>query len=106
MKLSSLGILRTADYFSIDLLLKTLFNPFRQISAAEVDGPLPMKMQAFFDRLFSRAVGTVVRTIFIFIGLAAIILRCIWVLFSVLVWTILPLTPILGIAFWQMRLAL
>ncbi|MET0979649.1 MAG: hypothetical protein ABWX90_00140, partial [Candidatus Saccharimonadales bacterium] len=30
----------TIDYFSIDLLARTLFSPFRQISAGKVNGPI------------------------------------------------------------------
>lgn len=48
--------------FSVGLLLKTLFNPFRQISAAPVGGAAPVQLSAFFDKLFSRAVGMVVRS--------------------------------------------
>jgi len=44
----------TIDYFSMDLLVKTLFAPFRQISAGKVDGSLEVKMRALIDRLFSR----------------------------------------------------
>ena len=39
----------TIDYFSFDLLLKTLFAPFRQISAGNVDGPLEVKLRALVD---------------------------------------------------------
>ena len=100
LKRSYLGILRIADLFSIGLLIKTLFNPFRQISAAQVQGPLPVQLSAFFDRLFSRAVGSVVRLMTILIGLVVITLRVIWTLISMLIWTLLPLTPFIGFFMW------
>lgn len=100
LKLSYIGILRIADLFSIGLLLKTLFNPFRQISAAEVDGPLPVQMSAFFDRLFSRAIGGVVRTATIFIGLFVILVRVVWTLISMIIWSLLPILPIIGLFLW------
>ena len=36
------------DYFSIDLLVRTWFAPFRQISAGAVDGPIGVQIRAFF----------------------------------------------------------
>lgn len=65
---SFLGVLRTADFFSVGLLLKTLFNPFRQISAAPVGGDLSVQLSAFFDKMFSRVIGAVVRSMVIIIG--------------------------------------
>ena len=46
MQRVGLGVLRTADFFSIGLLVRTLFDPFRQISAGQVraQAPLAVKM--------------------------------------------------------------
>ncbi len=100
VKRSYVGILRTADFFSLGLLAKTLFNPFRQISAGQVRGPFPVQVRAFFDRLFSRVVGGVIRTLTIFVGLAVIMLRSLWTVVSVVLWTVLPLTPVAGVILW------
>lgn len=100
LRRSYVGILRTADFFSIGLLLKTLFNPFKQISASNVQGGFPVQLSAFFDRLFSRAVGGVIRTLTIVVGLFAILLRTLWTAVSMLLWTVLPLTPIVGVLLW------
>ena len=101
-----LGILRTADFFSLKLLLETLFNPFRQISAGRVQGPLPVQLRAAFDRLFSRIIGAVVRLIMLVVGLIVIAGRSLWALISIIAWTLLPLAPIVGIVLWQLRVAL
>ena len=106
VKQQYLGILRTADYFSIGLLMQTLFNPFRQISAGYVDGPLPIKIRAFFDRLFSRIVGAVVRTMVIVAGIIMIMMRLVWVAVGIVVWLVLPVSPILGVILWQLGVAL
>lgn len=106
VRLSGLGVLRIADFFSIGLLLRTLFNPYHQISAGRVRGPLPVQLRAFADRLFSRVIGSIFRTILIFVGLIVILLRIIWMILSVIVWTILPITPIIGIILWQMGVTL
>ncbi len=100
LKRSYVGILRMADFFSIGLLLKTLFNPFRQISAGSAQGPLPVRLRAFADRVFSRCVGAVIRSCAIVIGLIAILLRTVWTCISVVCWTLLPLLPVFGIIVW------
>ncbi len=85
------------DYFSIDLLLNTLFSPFRQISAEKVNGSINVQLHAFFDRLISRIIGATVRVFMIFFGAIAIIL---WALFGgiwLLLWAVIPLLPIVGL---------
>lgn len=101
LRRSYIGILRTADFFSIGLLLRTLFNPFKQISAnSGAQNTLPLQLSAFFDRLFSRLVGATIRSMTIIIGLVVISLRCLWVVASVFGWTLLPLTPVIGLVLW------
>lgn len=102
MRSSYTAILRTADFFSVTLLAKTLFAPFRQISAASVQGPLPVQLHAFFDKLFSRCIGAVFRTMMILIGLVAILVRTFVSGLSIFFWAILPLTPIIGAGLWLM----
>lgn len=85
------------DYFSIDLLLRTLFSPFRQISAGAVDGPLPVKLRAFFDKLLSRIIGAIVRTIVMIIGLVAIAIGLVLGLCVIVGWALVPLLPLVGL---------
>lgn len=99
---SFLGVLRTADFFSVGLLLRTLFNPFRQISAAPVGGALSVQLSAFFDKLFSRAIGAVVRSMVIIVGLLMILLRFLWMIVGIIMWLALPLMPFIGIILWQL----
>lgn len=90
-------LLGVYDYFSIDLLARTLFSPFRQISAGKVQGPLGVQFRAWFDRLVSRCIGAVVRTIVMFVGIVAILLTCIIGLLDVLLWCIAPVLPLIGL---------
>lgn len=99
---SFLGVLRTADFFSVGLLLKTLFNPFRQISAAPVGGDLSLQLSAFFDKMFSRVIGVVVRSMVIIIGILMILLRFLWMIVGIIMWLALPLMPFIGIILWQL----
>lgn len=87
----------TIDYFSIDLLLKTLFAPFRQISAGRVDGPLGVQMRAMVDRLFSRIIGAIVRLFILIFGGVAIALQAIIGILLILLWGLMPAIPIVGI---------
>jgi len=87
----------TVDYFSIDLLLRTLFSPYRQISAGKVNGPLGVQMRAFFDRLISRMIGAMIRLFMIVVGVIAIILHIFIGFILVICWAIVPLMPLLGL---------
>lgn len=90
----------TMDYFSIGLLLKTLFSPFRQISAGQVRGPLAVQMRAFFDRLISRLIGAMVRTTIIIVGLVAIFFSMVIGVIGLVLWAFIPLLPIAGLVLW------
>ena len=86
-----------ADMFSIGLLLRTLFSPFRQISAGKVDGSLNTKMQAMVDRGFSRVIGAVMRSFMIILGAVALLLTCVIGGLVLLAWPLVPILPIVGI---------
>jgi hypothetical protein len=88
------------DYFSIGLLLKTLFSPFRQISAGQVRGPLAVQMRAFFDRLISRLIGAMVRITIMIVGLVAIFFSVIIGVIGLILWAFIPLLPIVGLILW------
>lgn len=87
----------TIDYFSIDLLVRTLFAPFRQISADKINGSINAQMHAFFDRTISRMIGMIVRLGMIVIGTAAIIIYALLGLIGLVVWAMVPLFPLLGL---------
>jgi hypothetical protein len=84
------------DYFSFDLLLKTLFAPFRQISAGRVRGPIGVQIRAWFDKLISRIIGGVVRSMVIVIGAVAMVVAAVIGLARIVLWPIVPLLPVIG----------
>jgi hypothetical protein len=90
-------LMGTLDYFSIDLLLRTFFSPFRQISAGQVRGPIGVQMRAFFDRLISRVIGAMIRLTMIIFGIVAITLYAVIGGVVVAVWGLIPFLPVLGI---------
>lgn len=86
----------TIDYFSFDLLLKTLFAPFRQISAGSVDGPLEVKLRALVDKLFSRVIGAFIRMTILFVGGIVIVVQVLVGVVILVGWIVVPLLPLIG----------
>ncbi len=84
------------DYFSIDLLARTLFAPFRQISAGKVNGPIGLKLRAFVDRLISRVIGAFVRIILIVVGVAWLAVQVVIGAFVLAMWAFVPFAPFIG----------
>lgn len=93
------GLLSLYDYFSFDLLLKTLFSPFRQIDAGQVRGSIEDKMKAFGSRLFSRFFGAFLRTFIMIIGMIAIIIALVIAVIRLIAWPVLPLLPAVFLIF-------
>lgn len=89
----------TIDFFSMDSLLRTLFQPYRQISAAtaNADSSLDLKFHMFIDRLVSRAVGFVTRLFLLIFGLGIIVVGGLTSLILIIIWPLIPLLPIVGI---------
>lgn len=88
------------DYFSVDLLVKTLFSPFRQISAQNVNGSINVQLRAFFDKLLSRIIGAIVRTGMILVGAAAILIYSLLGVIGLVVWALVPIFPVVGAVLW------
>jgi hypothetical protein len=88
----------TIDLFSISSLIKTLFAPYRQIAANETGKSFDDKMLAFIDRFVSRLVGSVARIGIVLVGVVVILIQAIGSLLSLIVWPVLPLSPIVFIA--------
>ena len=88
------------DDFSVGLLARTWFAPFRQIEAGSVRGSLQVQLQAWFGRTFSRFFGAGLRSIVIVIGLIAAALAWLGGLLVLLCWPFLPVLPALGAVLW------
>lgn len=91
-------ISRVSDQFSIGLLLKTLFQPFRQISANDKGGDaLEDKIRAWFDRLVSRIIGAFIRLFVMAAGIIALFFTILFSFFRIIFWVLLPILPFVGI---------
>lgn len=88
---------RTYQFFSIGELFRTLFAPFRQISAEKPASlSFQVAMRAFFDATLSRVIGAIVRTATILIGIAVIFVRVFFESIILIAWWFLPIIPIVG----------
>jgi hypothetical protein len=88
-------------FFSVPLLLGSLFAPFRQISAGHMQGgSLSMQLRAWGDRMFSRVIGAVVRSFLIIIGLVLVAVLSVLCVVAIVAWPFLPFAPIAGF-FWM-----
>jgi hypothetical protein len=87
---------RTSDTFSILLLLRTLFDPFRQISADDSGRSLGEKVSAMFNRLFSRCIGAIMRLFMIIAGIISLLLISVLSLLRLILWPVLPALPAVG----------
>lgn len=88
----------SADFFSIGLLLRTLFYPFRQISAySNENASLQDQFKAFFDKLLSRVIGAVVRLGILVFGMIAILLEATLGFALTIIWPFVPFMPVVAI---------
>lgn len=90
------NLLALYDYFSIDLLVKALFSPWRQISAGKVRGNVQVQLHALLDNLISRIIGGFIRSIVIIFGSLTLLIMSIVGLLRIILW---PLTPVLPVVF-------
>lgn len=81
--------------FSVEQLMRTLFEPWRRI-VSYPGASLEEKMKAWGDNLFSRLIGFVVRSAVLFAGFVVGLLVAIFTLLEMVVWPLLPLAiPVL-----------
>lgn len=97
-KLCGARLSRVSDRFSIALLLRSLFSPFRQISAEGTrSAGLDAKVRAWLDKLISRCIGAMVRSAIIVVGGLWLFVEFIIGLLRLVVWPALPFFPVIGI---------
>ena len=87
------------DFFSMDSLIRTLFKPYRQISAnaSSSDSSLDIKFHMFIDRLVSRCIGFVSRLILLLVGCLLMLICGALCLVLIVLWPFIPLLPFVGI---------
>ncbi len=86
-----------ADFFSIGLLLRTLFAPFRQIDAGVNGKSLSDKLRALLDRTVSRVIGAMLRLSVMVAGCVSMLVMLIGSVVILFVWLVAPTLPIVGL---------
>ena len=87
-----------ADSFSISLLLRTLFAPYKQISAYGSGGEsIQAQLGDFFDKLLSRMIGFVLRLLIIIVGIIALAFVLVLSSVAIILWPLLPIFPIVSV---------
>lgn len=86
------------DFFSMDSLVRTLFKPYRQISAGSASNePLSVRFEMFIDRTVSRLIGFVSRLVLLLVGVLIILVGGTIALALLILWPIIPFLPIVGV---------
>lgn len=86
------------DFFSMDSLIRTLFKPYRQISAETAStGSLDLRFHMFLDRLVSRCIGFVSRLVLLFVGCLIMLFGGLFCLLLIILWPFLPFLPVAGL---------
>lgn len=98
-RLSMIGarLLRIFDFFSLDLLIKTWFSPFRQIGTGQAARGIGEQFRAFLDQLVSRVIGGIVRTIMLVVGVIVLLLSALIGAVEAVLWAMVPFFPIAGV---------
>ena len=85
------------DFFSISILIRTLFMPYKQISANERATSIGEVLNVFFDKFISRVVGFFARILIIISGMISFIVQQIIHLITIIGWLVIPLMPVIGL---------
>ena len=84
--------------FSVDVLLKTLFSPWKRIISLP-GRSMDEKFRAMIDNLVSRVIGFMVRVIVLIAALVMILITAVAGVTLALLWPLVPLLGV-GLIFW------
>lgn len=91
--------LKITDLFSVKMLLRTFFAPWKRDIVSLEGLPFNLMMRVIIFNLVARLIGAVIKTFILFIYLFAMAIFLGLALFLVLIWLFLPLISIVGIIF-------
>jgi hypothetical protein len=89
--------LKITDIFSVRLLLRTFFSPWKRDVTPMESLPLNLMLQVIIFNLVSRLIGAFIKAIILFIYFIALAIFLSLTLFLVMLWLLLPLITILGL---------
>ncbi|TSC56576.1 MAG: hypothetical protein Greene071421_118 [Parcubacteria group bacterium Greene0714_21] len=93
-------LLFNLEYFSLPVLLKTLFAPWRKIQFAAGKGfNIAKLLEAAASNLISRILGALIRSVLIIAGLATEAALLATALATLIAWFLLPIAIVLGFSY-------
>ena len=91
--------LSMASFFSLAILLRTLFEPWKQITTyVGPNTPIGDRFRVWFDNIFSRLFGFVIRSTVFWFGAFASLLTVLYGVILAIIWPIVPMLPIVFVA--------
>lgn len=95
------------DFFSVGLLIKTLFTPFRLIDSYSSGGQgLDAKIRAAIDKLIGRLIGAMIRSAVLIFAIVVIFTTILIDLLKIILWLSAPSLPIIGAVLLALGVAL
>jgi len=79
------------NFFSIGLLLKTLFYPWQRLQEQRRKGDVSSIFETLIINTFMRLIGAFIRLIFIFIGLVTFLISSIFLFILQILWFLFPI---------------
>ena len=93
-------LLFNLEYFSLPLLLKTIFAPWRKIQWSAGKGfNIARLLEALVSNLISRVLGALIRSVLIITGLATEAALLAAALATLVAWFLLPIAIVLGFSY-------
>ena len=84
-------------FFSIPLLLRTLFSPWKRMTTTREQFGIEDMAQTFVFNLMSRVVGFFVRGVLLLMGFAALLTLILGLVVFLIVWLLLPFIGVLSL---------
>lgn len=86
--------LSVVDTFSLSILFKTIFDPWKRDVVGDKNLPLNMRIQAFFWNQFSRVIGFFIRSLVLIVGGVILVLAFVFGLIGLCFWLFFPIAII------------
>lgn len=97
LKRLGLQLAKITDFFSVGLLVKTLFTPFRLIDSYSSGGQsLDDKVRAGIDKIIARLIGGLIRSTVLVFAVIVIFTIIVIDLIKIILWLSAPSLPIIG----------
>ena len=90
-------MLKITDIFSVKLLLRTYFSPWKRDITSTEGLPLNQVIQMLLFNLVSRFIGFIIKSFILLIYLMVMVVFFAFALALIFIWLFLPLISILGI---------